>query len=155
MFFLAACGSDCWTTDIFVCPWYSGAPRGSQWPIWRADWPGEDCQEDHAPRPDIAKVWALFCSIAGGHRVTGTIFLSAAIVHVCSFCLPLFLSVNTVYHHTLLPIALVISAFKIFQVVKFTKSFELLSPKCSADTESRYVCCLLFLSDAHTDKAPQ
>lgn len=24
-------------------------------------------------------------------------------------------------------------------MVKFTKSFELLSPKCSADTESRYV----------------
>lgn len=28
---------------------------------------------------------------------------------------------------------------QLFQVVKFTKSFELLSPKCSADTESRYV----------------
>lgn len=32
-----------------------------------------------------------------------------------------------------------------FQVVKFTKSFELLSPKCSADADSRYVPFLQFL----------
>lgn len=63
--------------------WSSGTPGGGQWPVWRADRPGEDRQEDHAPCTDAPQVWALFCSAVGGHRVTGADLLDwpAACTH--------------------------------------------------------------------------
>lgn len=65
--------------------WCSGTLGSSQWPVWRADWPGENCQEDHAPCSDIAQMWALLCSAAGGHWVTGMFLFSAVCIIVCMF----------------------------------------------------------------------
>lgn len=70
---------------LFPC-WCSGTLGGSQWPVWGADWPGKDCQEDHAPCPDIAQVWALLCSVAGGHWVTGRFTLPPICLSVYIIC---------------------------------------------------------------------
>ena len=84
-------GSD--VSGIFLCLWCSGTPGGSQWPVWRTDWPGEDCQEDHAPCPDIAKVRALLCSAARGHWVTGMFFVFSLLCVCVCVCVSVCLSV--------------------------------------------------------------
>lgn len=88
---VVACGREAvWgghvNSGVVLCP-CPGTLGGSQWPVWRADWPGKDCQEDHAPCADIAEVRALLRPVAGGHWVTGMLPPPAAFPLSLSACL--------------------------------------------------------------------
>lgn len=75
-------------SGVVLCP-CPGTLGGRQWPVWRADWPGKDCQEDHAPCADIAEVRALLRPVARGHWVTGMLPPPAAYPLSTSACLHL------------------------------------------------------------------
>lgn len=49
----------------------TGSAWGGQRPVWGADWPGEDREEDHAASADAAAVWTLLRAAPGGHRLAG------------------------------------------------------------------------------------
>lgn len=61
------------TTSILLA---TGSAGGGQWPVWRADRPGEDCQEDHAESADPAAVWTLLCAPPRRHWLTCEALLS-------------------------------------------------------------------------------
>lgn len=49
----------------------TGSAWGGQRPVWGADRPGEDREEDHAASADPAAVWTLLRAAPGGHRLAG------------------------------------------------------------------------------------
>lgn len=101
----------------------SGSVGGGQWPVWGADRPGEDCQEDYAASADPPTVWALLCASPGRHRLTGE---KSGLVQILMRIPPCLCLLNI--RDTCLSL----------QVVKFSKTFELMSPLCNMDRDIRW-----------------
>lgn len=121
-----------------------GSVGGGQRPVWRTNRPGEDCSEDHAASVNPAAVRALLRASARRHWLTGPLFLTfyrlcshihlARLHHLIHPAFPVLLSLRC----CLVSVALWWWCAFLPQVVKFSKTFELMSPLCTMDHDIRW-----------------
>lgn len=112
----------------------TGSAGGGQWPVRGADWSGEDCEEDHAASTDTTAVWAVLRTSPWGHWLTSETPSSLPALQFLT-------SVSDMYTWKLCGVSSkeTVAAFDecLFfpKVVKFSKTFELMSPLCNMDRD--------------------